>query len=95
MWRLHRVVIAHHVPSEHDIPLTGEADAERGSRIDRLIFQPAIRPVAVRIQYRRMLARRIQRTVEVAAQIVTGHGFEQHLFDGAIAVLHAPEDLRV
>ncbi len=39
--------------------------------------------------------RRLQRTVQVAAQVVAGQRLDQDFFNGVVAVLDAPENLRM
>ena len=48
-------VIAYHVVSKDDVALLGQADPERRTGVDRLVLKPAILPMSMRIQDRRML----------------------------------------
>ena len=61
------------------------------------VLQPPVVPVPVRRDDRREAAGRrgFQRAIEIAAEIVAGHGFQQHLLDGVRFVLDAAEDLRM
>ena len=83
--------------SEDDVALPREIDAARRHGGEHGVLQPAVVPVAVRRDDRGEAAGRrgFQRAIEIAAEIVAGHGLEQHLLDGVRPVLDAAEDLRV
>src|SRR5205823_13750371 len=95
MRHLEGVVVAQHVISENHVTLPRQTYAQRGSGVERLILQPPIRPVALRIQYPGMLRPPVARTIQIAAEIETRQRLQEDFLDGVLFRFDLAEALRM